>query len=93
MITQTCKYCNAESNNITTPPLCDRHLDFAVIACYIEDQHVEVTIETVQFYLQRSLDRGAALSITPADVPELMADFTNGTGLRLPDYTPIEVPQ
>lgn len=67
-----CQYCNNPALGHTAPAVCPSHLDLALLAEHILNQHRAVTIETVQAELARCHKNGGVLTITQADIPTLM---------------------
>jgi hypothetical protein len=67
-----CKYCEQMAQE-TVPPLCEKHLDLALLADYLIDRGEAVTVESVTALVEQCLANRGTLSLTAADVPGLLA--------------------
>lgn len=68
-----CKFCDQPASSVTQPPMCERHLDLAVLTEHLADQGKPVTVETVTALFEKCQARNGVLSITVEEIPALLA--------------------
>lgn len=69
----TCKFCQKPAVSNVVPPMCEEHLDLAVLAEFLDSQGQPVTAENIRDLLDKCQDNDGQLSITAGDVETLMA--------------------
>ena len=83
----TCTYCTRPALANVDPPLCERHLDIAIIAEYLADRGQPVTVDTVTAKLRRCYENHGALTAQPEEVETLLRPMGLGqsaAGAQLP---------
>lgn len=73
-MTAPCTFCSQPviAAGYTDPPMCERHLDLAVIIGFMIDRGQPVTVESVTAMLRQARANGGELVIDAADVAELL---------------------
>lgn len=68
-----CKFCDQPAVENVIPPMCNKHLDLAVMAEFLSGQGRPVTVEAIRGLLPQCQANDGELSITAGDVETLMA--------------------
>lgn len=73
---QVCAYCSqpatAEGYFTTTPPLCAKHLDLAIMIGFMAGRNMEINVGTVTTLLAQCRANNGQLSLEEADIPALL---------------------
>jgi hypothetical protein len=70
-----CLYCSELADGHTTPPLCPRHTDLAILTEFMETQGEDLTLPNVKERLQQAQNVSAIWSITPSDLDDMLPDY------------------
>lgn len=70
-----CQFCDKPAVTNVTPPLCEKHLDLAILVERLKELKQPVTADTVQDLLAKAQANNGQLAITPADVAALLPAF------------------
>lgn len=74
-----CKYCATPVNNpYTTPPLCELHLDLAMLLSHMQKQNIPITLANAGTMLTRAINQGGQWTLTHQALPAAFNDLLGG---------------
>jgi len=70
-----CAFCDepASDYEASSPVMCEKHLDLAVLGSYLARQGTSPTVETVTALLARARANNGHLTVTEADIESMLA--------------------
>ena len=73
----SCKFCDQEATGFTLPPMCESHLDLAILCEFLVRQSKPVTPEMVKETYRLAIENGGQFVISEADIDLMMqGEFT-----------------